>query len=147
MSKWRAIHPTAQLTAADGFRMLVFEMPSYSAMDKLTTALSEGEKSPHEEFMRKLIPDGPMPRNPKDALKMYLTKHASSSFCVGNANRHYEDDKAMFLAGFRSDKDMFKMLLSWDGVQQATSWSGRTRFFVRIAADDDVEFLGDGNSS
>lgn len=143
MSKWSAIHPSATVKSSDGFRMLVFEMPSYGAMDKLAIALSEERKDPHEEFMRRLIPDGPMPRNPKDALKMYLTEHASSSFCVGNANRHYEDDKAVFLAGFRSDKDMFKMLLSWTEVQQSTTWSGRTRFFVRIAANDEVEFLGD----
>jgi len=137
MSKWSAIHPSVQIASTDGFRMLVFEMPSYGAMDKLASKLTEERTDPHEEFMRKLIPEGPLPRNPKDALKMYLTRTASSSFCVGNANRHFENDKAMFLAGFKSEKDMFKLLLTWPDAQQTTTWSNRTRFFVRVAKDDE----------
>lgn len=138
MSKWSAIHPSVEIRGTDGFRMLSFEMPPYSAMDKLATKLSTEKSNPHEEFMRKLIPDGPMPRNPKDALKMYLTRIASSSFCVGNANRFDEgENKSIFLAGFRSEKDMFKILLTWPDADQCATWRSSTKFFVRVAEGDE----------
>jgi len=143
MSKWSAIYPSAKIRGTDGFRMLLFELPSWRAVTELHTKLTEGETDPTEELMRRLIPEGPLPRNPKDALKIYLTKNASSSFCVGNADGQSDFEKSMFLAGFRSEKDMFKLLLTWETAKQITTWSSRTQFFVRIAANDDVEFLGD----
>jgi len=138
MSKWRAIHPAIKVNGMDGFRMLRFNMPSYSQMNAIASKLTEGKNDPHEDFMRRLIPEGPLPRNPKDALKIYFTAEASYSFCVGNANM-FDGDKntSSFLVGFRSDKDMFKFLLTWPDAQQITTWQTNIQFFVRIAVDDE----------
>ena len=141
MSKWRAIHPAIRLCGTDGFRMLLFEMPSYKDLAELTVSLAKGEPNELEEPMRRLIPDGPIPRNPKDLLKMYMNENATSSFCVGNANRFdpTANQSSKFLCGFRSDKDMFKFLLMREDTEQVSVWGTNTNFFVRIAADDNVK--------
>ena len=142
MSEWRAIHPSISIKGADGFRMLRFEMPSFSKMRQIQAKLTDGISDPYEETIRRLVPEGPIPTNPRDALKKYYTEHASYSFCVGDAKKFDPDNRiSTFLIGFRSEMDMFKFLLTWPEAEQVSTWKSNIKFFVRIAKEDDKPLI------
>ena len=135
MSKWSAIHPLVHIKSKDGFRMVLFPMPEKRFFQKLGAALSN-KPEPEDEFMRKLIPDGPLPRSRLSAMKMYVSRVATSTYCVGRSGSPAGE---AYLIGFREEKDIFKILLIWPDAKQVNSWRSNTNFFVRVAEGDEYE--------
>lgn len=135
MSKWCAIYPKEHVKSKDGFRMINFPVPERKFFKKLSAKLSN-KPEPEDEFIRKLIPDGPLPLGRLNAIKMYLNRVATSSFCVGQNQSPIEE---AYLIGFREEKDMFKILLTWSNAKQVNSWRSTTNFFVRVADGDTFE--------
>ena len=141
MTEWGGIYPRVQLRPVDGFRMLWFQMPAYEVYEaRWKVKNTPVDPGPHEDFLRQLVPDGTLPRFGKDVLKKYLTRVASSSFCIGDTAS--TDGKTNeFMIGFRNEKDMFKILLSFPDAKQCTTWRTNANFFVRVAKDDDKPLL------
>jgi len=130
MTEWNRIHNRVNLSGADGFTFLTLPYITFPEEDAkaFIKRFVPDEKHDNEFAMKRAAVD------PVSAIRMYLCRTMSSSFCIGRGSRN---DQSVFYIGARRPQDIFKLLLKIPESEKVTTWDSQMVFTVRVAENDD----------
>lgn len=132
MTEWNKIYTNIHLGGSDGFTFITLPYVTWPDEDA-------------EAFIKRFIPKENhnntfvMERvraNPLSALRMYLCKTMSSTFCIGIGSRN---QRTVFYIGARHPQDIFKLILKIPGATKTYTWGSEIKFSVRVAEGDDYD--------
>lgn len=132
MTEWNKIYTDIQLSGGDGFTFVTLPYitwPEENA-DAFIKQFIPEEKHDHVFTIKRANAD------PLSALRMYLCRTMSSTFCIGRGSR---DQRGVFYIGARRPQDIFKLILKIPNAKKTYTWASDIKFSVRVAEDDNYD--------
>lgn len=132
MTEWRKIYTNIRLGGGDGFTFVTIPHITYPeevAIEFIKRFLPV-EKHDNDFAIRRAL------ACPESAIRMYLCKTMSSTFCIGMGSR---DQRTVFYIGARRPQDIFKLILKVPEADKTYTWASEIKFSVRVAEGDDYD--------